>query len=274
MMKQIDQKDVPRLLRYLRNDIENCLYLYIDVSCYGTDHVDVWMREDGDGIDLVAMKYHDSFQIYSHKPDPALTELVELLNRHAPAMINAKHELALLLEPYFADDYTLVTGNILRLDRFIDISTHKDIAIEEATLADVDEIAALICEDEYYRHVYTLAEMKAQLTDRIRTGMGVSYIIRDGKKIIAHDSITAQVDDICIAGIMIVHKDYRKTNYAILLEKFMIEEARRRNKKLFGFSTNKRREKQFVMMGNRIVARYGKLVKQTISCAEKEGERK
>lgn len=261
-MKKAENKDIPGILEYLHKDIENCLYLYIDIRCYGTDHVDVWYEKIGDAFDIVAMKYHDSFQVYSDRPmDVELSSLIELLKEYKPAMINSREELIECIKPAFEDDYTSDGGIILRLRRFVSIEDY-DFPVEVAGVGDVDELAEMISSDPYYSDSYTFDEIKSQLADRMETGMGISFIVRKDGKIIAHNSITAQVDDICVAGMLLIHRDWRQTNAALVMEKYIIDYVNNQGKKLFGFSTDTRRRKQFEMMGNEVAAQYGKLIRK------------
>ena len=261
-MKRANNNDIPAILEYLNKDVENCLYMYIDIRCYGTDHVDVWYEKKDDAFMLIAMKYHGSFQIYSDRPQEAdLEGVVAQLKEYQPAMINARAELIERMKPYFADGYLTDGGFILRLKRFISIED-DEFVVEVADKSDVDEISALISGDPYYSDSYTFDEIKEQLIDRMDTGMGTSFIIKKDGKIIAHNSITAQVDDICIAGMLIIHNDWRQSNAALVIEKIIIDYVNDQGKKLFGFSTEPRRRKQFKMMGNEIVAEYGKLIRE------------
>ena len=65
-MKVVEADEKNRILEYLKKDIANCIYLYLDILNYGisTDNVTVWMEEDHQGIQWIMMKYYDSFQIY------------------------------------------------------------------------------------------------------------------------------------------------------------------------------------------------------------------
>lgn len=259
MIRQADKNDISRILAHLKKDIENCLYMYIDIKSYGTDNVTVWFDEDQDGIIYVAMKYHDSFQLYTDRNEFDTGELVAMLRKDSPSMINACEKMMKLIQDDFTDDYNPIWGTILELSRFAGLETNA-VKVEVATMDDIGEIAELICNDEYYSDAYTYDEIYGQLRERMETDMGISYVVREDGKIIAHNSITAQCDDICIAGMLIVHRNARNNNISIELERFIIEETKRRGKRLFGFSTDKRRMRVFKLMGNSTAAIYGKLI--------------
>ena len=194
-MKKATEREISEIVKYIKDDVVNCLYMYIDIKVYGT-YVDVWYDKVNENYDLIAMKYHDSFQVYSSCPESAdLTGVIELLKNNKPAMINARKGLIDRLETAFKDTYTRDGGFILQLKRFVSVEDNE-FNVEVARLDDVDEIAELISSDPYYSDSYTFEEIRAQLKDRMTTNMGVSFIIRENGVIIAHNSITAQVDDI------------------------------------------------------------------------------
>lgn len=60
--------------------------------------------------------------------------------------------------------------------------------IEKAKEADAREIAELICGDPEIGGHYEAENLAAQLADRIRTGTGRSYIIRESGNIAAHSA--------------------------------------------------------------------------------------
>ena len=80
-MRVAREEDKEIILRYLRSGIADCLYIYIDIVNYGiaSEHMTVWMEETDGRIELVVMKYYDSFQIYSHMKDCDLQQVSELL---------------------------------------------------------------------------------------------------------------------------------------------------------------------------------------------------
>lgn len=263
MLHEMKSTDVTKILEYLRKDIENCIYLYIDIWKYGVanPHMKVWFQEDQGGVNLVIMKYHSSFQIYSHLDKLDTDMIYKQMKENDITMVSAKREIVEQLEPASREGYFSTFGEILRLTNFHSFQC-EDIHIEEATEEDAYEIAELICSDEYYQDSYTVSEFYEQLLDRMKTKMGRSFIIRDNGKIVAHNSTSAETDDVAVAAMLLVKKEYRNTMYGIALEEFIVKKLNKEGKKLFGFSTNRKRRKQFELMGNKVVATYGKLIKK------------
>lgn len=263
MLCEMKEANVDEILQYLRKDIENCIYLYIDIYRYGVNnpYMKVWYEKKNDELSMVVMKYHHSFQIYSHLQSPQLDEVWKLMQQYQAAMISGREEIIRKLELLCEGEYFSTFGEILRLTNFYSFGC-EDIIIEEATVDDALEIAQLICADDYYKEAYTIDELYEQLTDRMNTKMGRSFIIRDQGKVVAHNSISAETDDVAVAAMLLVDKKYRHTMYGIALEEFIVKKLNAEGKKLFGFSTNKKRKKQFERMGNKVAATYGKLIKK------------
>jgi predicted GNAT family acetyltransferase len=262
MLKRITKEKVPAVLEYLGKDVENCIYLYIDISVYGVDNpnMKVWVDESDEGIRLVAMQYHNGFQVYADSNDFDAVEVADLFMNSDAGMLSARESIINILIPLVSDGCSVTYGSILRLTKIHSFGCEKA-GIEQAGPEDVDEIAGLICGDDYYLGSYDFKHFREELADRMRTGMGRSFIIRDNGRIVAHNSITAEAGDIAVAGMLVVRRDYRHTLYALHMEEFIIKKLNDEGKKLFGFSTDKKRGKQFELMGNKVAAKYGKIIK-------------
>ena len=133
--------------------------------------------------------------------------------------------------------------------------------VEEATEEDIPEIADLLLTDEEFGASYTKKELEDQMTGRLKTGMGTSYVIREDGKIVTTLSIVAQTEGFRVASLTMVDKDYRHTMYGTLVDSFLINELGKDGKRLFAFMTDERRIKMFIIMGNKLAAEYGKLIK-------------
>lgn len=263
MLIKAKLKEKKEILTFLYKNIEHCLYLYIDISYYGLDYpyINVWIdRDEYDDIVAVVMKYHENFQIYFKNVYNNVKDIAVLLKEYMPPMINGEKSAMQKLQQYIPDVYFSAEGKVMLLDKpFVDNWDYSE--IEKATLKDINGIATLICNDDYYKDSYEKDELVSQLTDRMKSNMGRNYIVRDGNKIIAHNSISAQVDNICVGALLIVHADYRKnSNYGFKMEDFSIEKIKKEGKKLYAFLTDEVRIKALSLAGNNVVSEYKKFV--------------
>lgn len=56
-----EQRELEEVLNCLKQDIPNCLYIYIDLKKYGLEnpHITLWISRKDGKLNLVVMKYHD-----------------------------------------------------------------------------------------------------------------------------------------------------------------------------------------------------------------------
>ena len=261
-MVKAKKEDLEKIIKYLEADIPNCIYLYIDITTYGVSNpkVVIWFDEDEKGLTMVAMRYFDSFQLYSDNDRWNKDELLLLLKENDVPMISARQEIVKKIYNDLSDIYEVTYGSILQLTKYR--KTGKTDMVRRATEEDVPEIAKLMCDDEYYHDMYSQKALEAQLIDRMRTGMGRSFVIEEDGKIVAHDATFAETPLFFVSSGFIVHKDYRSKYYDTIIEDYMVNELGKEGKAQYSFITDSRREKLFRIMGNQLVAKYGKLVKK------------
>lgn len=261
MLRELTKSEIKPLLTYLKEDVENCIYMYTDIFMYGLDNpnMKVWIEEQPEGFNLVVMKYHDSFQLYYREGEWDVDGVYDLACEYDITMINGKREMIHALAEKFGDRYEYSEGTIMRLNAIQDFTSPDNPEI--ATLDDVVEIAELLAQDDYYSDSYTVEELSNQLRERMETGMGRSCIIRRDGKIIAHCASFTEADGIAVSAGTIAHKDYRGQKLGLIVENYMNRLMNNLGFKWFGFILEEGRVKTFEEMGNEIVATYGKLIK-------------
>jgi len=263
LLKFVKEEELKDILAYLKEDVENCIYLYTDVFMYGLDNpnMKLWAYKENGEYKEVVMKYHDSFQIYARQNAEWDVEgTVELVNEYKVSMVNARVEIIKKLKPYLDTQYEDSYGTIIRLSAIKEFN--QDHLVEIATLDDVEEIAELLAEDPYYADSYTKQELMDQLYERIDTGMGRSAIIRRDGKIVAHCASFTEADKIAVSAGTITKKEYRGNKYGLIVENYMNKIMNQAGYKWFGFILEEKRVQIFEELGNKVVAKYGKLVKR------------
>ena len=260
-MKRMTREDLPRVLDYLRKDLPRCLYLYADLWVYGLDnpHMAAWLQEDGAGLGKVAMEYHGSFQLYGDRDFEETGELLELIRRRQPPGISARREIIEALAPRLPD-YTAEYGVVLRRDRdYASQPGEGEAEIRQAGEEDVPEIAALICADPEMGEQYTPEGLAEQLRERMRTGMGRSFVIRRDGRIAAHVATFAECPEFLISSGLVVHPDYRDSLYFYWLDHWVARLAAREGKDQYGMVTDPRLLRAFRRDRRQVAAEYGKL---------------
>lgn len=252
-------EDRNRIVDYLSKDIDNCVYLYIDVKTYDicSENVAVWYQEENGEIVSVVMKYYDSFQIYSRIHDIDAEEIMKLINTYKVSMISGPRFLIEKIEKMCAG-YEAIYGEVF--ENFLgDVPINANI-VEHAKVEDAKEIAELICTVEEFSRNYSVESLTKQIHDRISMGLGRSIIVRDNGKIVAHISTYAEAEDVAVISGAVVLPQFRDTDYYVAVSSYLNWELGNEKKRFFAFAINKR---VIYLLRNtcRKCGCYGKLVK-------------
>lgn len=263
MIKASTEKELNKVLDYIRPDKGSCIYLYIDLLEYGlgNDFLDLWYAQDEKGLNFVIMRYHDSLQIYSHTTLWDKQALLDIIKQYNIKAVNAKTEMLDMITP-------MLSGFEKRGGWMFEGSTkHKsklisDVKVELATEEDAEEIAELMCSSEHWRKLYNVQLLAEQLRERIKTGVGRSFVIREGGKIVAHDGTFAETDDIVMCSGYTVKEDCIDKMYGPILGEYMDDVFLKEKKtKYFHISDVNMKKVLSKIKGNKLIAETGKLIR-------------
>lgn len=259
----IARTEMEEVLSYLKRDIQNCLYIYIDLERYGIDNpnMKVWVSREKKTINSVVMKYHDGFQVYSKETDSDVDNILELIHEYHPERISGNESIIRQLEHLCKNDYKASYGAVFYRTKEQLYAWPVEKRCAFADLSDIPEIVDLLLAEKEFGDYYTKEELIRQLEDRYRTKMGRSMIIRESGKIVGHVATFAETEDIAIVSGSVMDKEYRKTDYFYTLSnEFYDQICRVEQKDAYFFSTSRRHiaffSKYFAMC-----ASYGKLVR-------------
>ena len=259
-MRIAKQEDLCAIIEYLKKDLVNCIYMYMDIQNYGveTDYLTVWIQESNGELEFVAMKYYDSFQVYSSKDQYDIISIKELIDKYQVSMISGKKEIIGKLSEY-CEDYFATYGEIFVMDRFHKVNSMA--SVELADEKDALEIAKLICIEPSFAIHYSVDVLASQLAERIRTKTGRSYIIRIDGNIVAHSATYAENSEIAVISGTIVHPLFRNTDYYLVLSNYIIEQLKIEGKRAYTFAISERMIKYHRIVHN-YCGEYGKLEKK------------
>lgn len=267
-MKKANNGDRDAILAYLKKDIPNCIYIYIDVTACGLENpnIHVWYDTDENGISLVVMQYYASIWIYTDRAEWDVEGVWQLLQETGVPMLSGKKDMIERLQaiPECGEKYAAEYGFVLKHPETDALPAFSsELTVEDAVPEDAEEIARLMCQDEEFGGQYRVSVLAAQLADRIRTGLGVSWIVRNEKgEIVGHSAIFGQTDDIAVNSGLIVRNDYRDSDCFMLLWKKGIESICQSGRQGYGYLLE---QKKGIMRLNKLlkletVGEYGKLV--------------
>lgn len=257
------KSELEEILDYLKEDVPNCLYIYLDLAKYGLENPNIkaWVDRDGKTIETVVMKYHDGFQIYSRETCGNMDQILELIQAYQPERISGNEQIVRRLETVYADEYESSYGVIFYREKGHPCEMPARKQCTFAGLADIPEIVDLLLTEKEFGDYYTRTELIDQLEDRYHTKMGRSMVIRDDGKIVGHVATFAESEDIAIVSGSVIHKDYRNTDcFNILNNEFYDQLCRIEQKDTYFFATGKRLITFFKKCLD-VCGTYGKLAK-------------
>lgn len=254
-MKEATNKDISALLEFLRNDVGNALYLYMDIGKYGLDNpnIRVWFEEKGTGINCVVMKYFSSFQLYASSP-ACIRDIQALIKAYQPEMVSGPAFLIRSIQKELHGEFTY--GTVFQIREYREFE--PVCPIEQATVSDTSEIAALICTAPSFGKHYQAEALAGQLAERISTGMGRSFIIRKDGKIIAHFSTFAEYGQLAMTSGLVVHPAYQGiTSYGTILESYLFCLLIKEGKQVYTHIQHPSRIRMLQRLGGTVIGEYG-----------------
>lgn len=261
-MIKLTEERLSDVLKYMEDDLANCLYLYGDIVRYGLNdpNMTVWFSEKDGAINAVVMKYFSGSHVYSKHLDYDLEEVLEKLLEIHVDRISSQREIIEALQPRMSEEFDVEYGCVFKLTKYREMKS--PVVIERAKAEDADAIAELLMTNETFSSTYEKKALAEELADRIEKGIGRSYIIRDGERIVGHDCVSLETDTYIVKGLSLVHDDFRNTLYGAFLESHGINEPLKEGKEVYAMLTEGRRLDGFIRMGNIAQANYGKLFRK------------
>ncbi len=258
MMKPADASEREKILRYLKRDAPNCVYMLADIQnlqhCEN-ENISVWYQQGGNDIDVVVMKYYDSIQLFSLRDDCALSGVADIINRHAVSMVSGKASLIKRVAPLCPRYGRVLYGSVFRVERGRDACAPN---VCLATFEDIPDIVALICSDEALGGHYSPDVLLAQMQDRFSAHAGRSYIIRQDGLLVAHTATYAESDDIAVISGTIVRPGYGHLNY-YAVSSALVCQLLSEGKQVYTFSNSPKMIQYHSALHTRC-AEYGKMV--------------
>ncbi len=264
-MIEAQEKDIQDILHYLEPNVEDCIYMYIDIRKYGLRDaaIKIWFDADRQGVNLVVMKYHTSLSIYTRAKMWDVDAAARIVRQERPESITAARAIVETLWNVLSEEYDVSYGNVFQYTNFR--TEQFDGVIERAGEEDAREIAELIVRDEDIGGYYDVADLAEQFVERMRTNMGRNYVIRDNGKIIAHIASYAECDGIATTGGLIVDPAYQTGVFGAVLENYLVKELMEEGFRVYTFVTSRMRNLLLTAMGDPCVGEYGKMTRKNIS---------
>lgn len=266
MIKEIKmEEEAGEVTAFLKDDIENSLYIYVDITKYGISNPNmrVWKFLEEGRITGVLMQYHNGIWVYTREPFKDQEEVISLIYKLEPERIAGNLQAIKTLEPHFKEQYEAVYGVIMkRPGALVCERPEGDGEGRIAEVCDIPEIADLLLSEEEFGKQYSREELTEQLTERLATKMGRSMVLEKEGKIVAHVGTFAESESFVIFSGSVVRPEYRNTDcFERLHAEFDYLIAEVEKKDVYFFINNKRIIKVYSRLFE-VCTEYGKLVKR------------
>lgn len=261
MMVKKQASEYESLLPFLEEDISSCLYIYMDLINGEKENADmeVWAQEVGGKLELVLLRYYESFQVYSRSNDPKLYSVVEIMERHRPKMISGQQHIIKQLESMTGKAYQAEYGYVYEINDKTRLRSCGEGIVTLASEVDAAEIAYLIGIDQGLGGHYSREKLEQQIRSRICTGTGRSYVIRANEKIVAHTATYAETEKYAVVSGTIIHPDYRDRGYYPIISSYIVQQLNAEGKQSFTFAVEPRMVEYHGKMDDK-KGSYGRLV--------------
>lgn len=232
-----DEQLKEKYLETLKKNIAQCLYLAIDLETYGLDdpNVTFYYDETDSELNTLIMKYYDSVQMYAAAPDWDAEGYVDFITSLNPLAICARKDIIEKLEPFFANYYPEY-GIVITDNKYTEFKQFA--VVRQAVPDDAGAIAGLMYSTEEFKQNNTLAVLEKQLADRMRSGKGRSFVIEDNGMIVAHTAVYAECGDAAVESGLVVHEDFKKKFYGMIIHEYLKKVLSLERKKLYGLRYN------------------------------------
>ncbi|MDU5108233.1 GNAT family N-acetyltransferase [Clostridium sp.] len=259
MINIASESDKIDIIKELKKDILNNVYMYIDILTYGLnkDFMKVWICRDNNKIKKIVLKYYNSFQIYVVEGEQDYTDIISLILEYKPAMVSGKKDIIEKLYRRTNELYEDTYGVVLT-QPYVKI-TKSNIYPTLAEKEDLEESAKLICTDKGIGGHYNPIDLMNQFINRYEDRTGRNYIIKDNGNIIAHYATYAEAEGIAVMGGLIVSEAYRGKGYARLLHTYLSNILIEEERKAVLFCHEENVLKMYLNLGAKIHSSYGKL---------------
>ena len=259
-MKRATNAKLPEILDYLRDNVGECVYMYVDISKYGLDNpnMSVWYDTKNGKTNLVVMKYYDSIQFFSSGEDWDISSVTELIREYRPGMVSGRSDLVDQVYEKCKDLYNYERGYVFKLTRFRKFD--EIVQISRAGIESCRQIAQFICSNKSIGGYYNVDDLTQQLKERIETGMGRSLIITDHSgKLKGHIASYAEHDGIATTSGLLSVDDGSGIPYGTMLESRLVNDLLEEGFEIFTFVTEERRARFLRAMKCEELKQYGKM---------------
>ena len=261
----LDGSSIENVLDLLKDNIDQCVYSYIDLVEYGTSNPNFCtflVRNDNDQILSIFTKYYDSIQIYdlSGACDCVAVCIHEYaLNNGIKAVFGESSIIKAISR--LSNNASIEYGHVAKYsytDRFV--RNHWNCIEEARSDCDFKQIAELICSDSSMGSINEKDQLAETLNSRYKSGFGRSLVIRINGDIVAHAATYAEIVDVAVIGGVITRIDQRGNGYSSSLVSYLCNILSNEKKQIYLFWYSEGAFRIYSKIGFENVVEWAKLI--------------
>ena len=260
MLKTYNQ-NIERLIEYIGNNYDECLYLYLNLIKYGfsNPNIKVWIEEENDSISCIVLKYYTGMHVFSKDKNLNIEDVIDLIIKEQPTIICSEKRIIEELMPYLKTDYNSEIGWVRCMNKKYECNNEE---VQIAKEKDLYECSELIMKDEDMSSSYTLDELYKQIKVRNVEKYGRNYMIKDNDKIIAHASTGAESEKVGVLTHVMVDFDYRGKGYATKVCSKLCNDLIDEGKSIYLINYTNESTRLYDKLGFTISCEFGKLYRK------------
>lgn len=222
LFKCVSSEDIKKIVDYIGDRYKEAPYLYVNLHKYGygNQNVDTYYDCDNNGeIIGCYLKYYDCMHFFTRNVEQYPTDvLFDMVQSDGVKVIIVPEEVGKIIEREIGKEYVVEKSHIIDMDK-VGINETEYVG-EIGAKEDLDEIAALIYNDPFYKELFVPEVLKKQYHERFDDGFSRFFIERIDGKIVAACSTSGEVEGFALLSGVIVHPDYRRRGLAMTVENY------------------------------------------------------
>lgn len=213
MQKIINKEKLVRIIDFLEDKKDCCIYLYINLYNYvyvsdcNDENVSVFVDNIENGTSLVLLQYYSTMHIFSSQDFKSIETILNFIDFIHPQVIFCSEQLGQMIEKYLYGGYACqIYGNYC-LPYKCGIYCED---VKEVCCDDLNEMVDFLLTDSTYISSYSCREeLYNQLYSRMKNGTGRYFALYLDNKMVALEGTNAETGLVAITGSLLVNPAYR-----------------------------------------------------------------
>ncbi len=207
MIQQINEQDIPTIIKLVEKHKEKNLYVFLNLNNYFMlgSHKTVYMQQSNGIITTILFRYYNSYQLINLVDLCDFLELSNFLSKEEVIRVSGPKSL---IENIQLKNYEISYGCIMKNINTNNLTNNTLFTLLN-TEYDLKKCAEFVyTEESIGSSNYVISQLKEQYISRQKYGCK-NMVAYDGNMIIGHLATYAETKKDAILGGLLIHKNYR-----------------------------------------------------------------